>query len=212
MKTAILLYVFISFVNGEICRKVFCEDNYAGEMKVTELKYNLTDVNSTFVENRVLKTMYFQKKGFSEIHRNPSSMEFELYEYTYGEGYEFKQGVSQVIPSACLKKMKVPNHIAVGLFIPEYDSRRYRFEEKTSFFHARNSKLSGKFICSGSGFMSGECSIIETKWVYQIPYEGKLINEENDCECGKVSGMLVRHTDFSTMIKVLEKREGFKFD
>ena len=60
--------------------------------------------------------------------------------------------------------------------------------------------------------MSGECSIIETKWVYQIPYEGKLINEENDCECGKVSGMLVRHTDFSAMIKVLEKREGFKFD
>ena len=76
MKTAILLYVFISFVNGEICRKVFCEDNYAGEMKVTELKYNLTDVNSTFVENRVLKTMYFQKKvsqKYIKIHRVWSS-------------------------------------------------------------------------------------------------------------------------------------------
>ena len=147
MKTAILLYVFISFVNGEICRKVFCEDNYAGEMKVTELKYNLTDVNSTFVENRVLKTMYFKKKGFSEIHRNPSSMEFELYEYTYGEGYEFKQGVGEVIPSACLNKMKVPNHIAVGLFIPEYDSRRYRFEEKPVFsMHVILSYLESLFV------------------------------------------------------------------
>ena len=212
MKAAILLYVFISFVNGEICRKIFCEDTYAGEMKVTELKYNLTNINSTFAENRILKTMYFQKKGFSKIHGNPSSMELELYEYTYGEGYEFKQGVGEFIPAACLNKMKVPDHIAVGLFIPEYDLKRYRFDEKTRFFHARSSKLSGKIICSGSGFQSGECSIIETKWIYQIPYEGKLINEENDCECGRVSGVLVRHTDFSTMIRILEKREGFLFD
>ena len=212
MKAAIPLFIYMSIVGAKICRdELLCMDQYADDMEVTELKYNLTAIKSTFVENRILRTIYFQKNGFQEINGNPSSVELELNEYAYGEGYEFKQQYGPIIPTACLKEMKVPGHIAVGLFVSEYDSRGYLFNDKKSFFYARSRKLSGKFICSGLGFKSGECSITETKWKYEIPYEGILVNKKSNCECGKVSGMLLRNTDFSTMIKVLEKSEKFTF-
>ena len=212
MKATILLFVFITIASGKISLDELCGDQYTDDMEVTELKYNLTGIKSTFVENRILRSLNFQKKGFPEISSNPSSIEYELFEYAYGEGYEFKQQYGPIIPTVCLKEMKVPNHIAVGLFVTEYDSRTYSFNEKNDFFYARSSKLSGKFICSASGFKSGECSIIETKWIYEIPYEGILVNKENDCKCGNVYGMLVRHADFSTMIKILEKSDRVIFD
>ena len=212
MKATIPLFVLITIASGKICIDETCSNQYADDMEVTELKYNLTGIKSTFVENRVLRTIYFQKKGFPEISRNPSSIEYDLLEYANGEGYEFKQQHGPIIPVACLKEMKVPDHIAVGLFVTKHDSRRYSFNEKNKFFYARSSKLSGKFICSDLGFKLGECSIIETKWIYKIPYEGILVKKEGNCKCGKVSGMLVRHADFSTMIKILEKSERVIFD
>ena len=103
--------------------------------------------------------------------------------------------------------MRVPNHKSEGLFTPEYDSRKFRFDKETNFFHAQNTKLSGKCTCSGMDFHSSQCSIIETKWIYLIPYDGTLINEKKDCECGSVSGNLIYHTDFSVMIKIRVKME-----
>lgn len=50
------------------------------------------------------------------------------------------------------------------------------------------------------------------KLIYQILYEGTLLNKENDWEYGNIPGILVRHTDYSTITKVAEKRNGFVFD
>ena len=118
-------------------------------------------LENSLIENFIFCAVYFQKKGFTmTIHGNPSTMEFELNELN----------VWRRLRVQTKKNMKLSDHVAAGLLIHEYDSRRYRFDKKTSFFPARNSKLSGKFICSGLGFQSDECSIIETKWRYQIPY------------------------------------------
>ena len=213
MTATVLLFVSISYVAGRICRDVLCGDQCAANMEVIELKYNLSSIKSTFVESRVLKSIYFRKKGFSDIYDNPSRIEFELHEYSFGEGYEFKQGNSQIIPVACLRKMKISDHISLGQFVSEFDlTRDYEFDEREKFFHAHSTELSEKFICSGSGFKSSQCSVIETKWICEIPYEGKLLNNESDCECANVSGKFVRHTDFSTMVKVTKKRNGFEFD
>ena len=207
MKAEILLYVFLPFVNSHICREIFCKDHYASEMKVTRLQYNLTNAKSAFVESRILKTISFRKIAYNMRYHNPSNIVFDLNEYAYGEGYEFKQGGGQFIPAATLKKMRVPNHKSEGLFAPEYDSRKFRFDKVTNFFHAQNTKLSRKCTCSGMDFHSSQCSIIETKWIYLIPYDGTLINKKKDCECGSVSGNLIYHTDFSVMIKIREKIE-----
>ena len=82
MKAAIPLFICMSIVGAKICRdELLCMDQYADDMEVTELKYNLTAIKSTFVENRILRTIYFQKNGFQEINGNPSSVELELNEY-----------------------------------------------------------------------------------------------------------------------------------
>lgn len=61
-----------------------------------------------------------------------------------------------------------------------------------------------------SGSKSGQCSVI--KWIYQISYEGTLLNKESDWECGNLLGILVRYNDYLTITKVAEKRNGFVFD
>ena len=50
------------------------------------------------------------------------------------------------------------------------------------------------------------------KLIYQILYEGTLLNKESDWECGNLLGILVRHNDYLTITKVAEKRNGFVFD
>ena len=92
MKAEILLYVFQTLVNSHICREIFCKDHYASEMKVTRLQYNLTNGKSAFVENRILKTISFRKTAYNMRYNNPSNIVFDLNEYAYEEGYEFKQG------------------------------------------------------------------------------------------------------------------------
>ena len=118
-------------------------------------------LENSLIANFIFCAVYFQKKRF---HNDNTWQSID-----YGVWTEWIECMENVT-SSNKKNMKLPDHIAAGLFIQEYDSRRYRFDKKTSFFPARNSKLSGKFICSGLGFQSDECSIIETKWRYQIPY------------------------------------------
>lgn len=52
---------------------------------------------------------------------------------------EVQQWGGQIIAVICLKETKIADHIAVGLFLTVFDSRRYSFNEKNNFFYTRSS-------------------------------------------------------------------------
>jgi len=171
------------------CKPVQCNME---NLTMEKMEFQLKKMKFEQENVRMLREVYVEDKTGSQ---NVQSTEFEIDEYANEVGYKFIQKAGTRVPSSMFKNEKVPVVVGRNVSLSKRDVRHNFVEEEDFFYERYNPKrITGKFTCSH--IMNGykKCMVMETRYVFLIPFTATMKNPRDRCQC-KCSGTFRRHAN-----------------
>jgi len=155
------------------------------EFDMKKMRYDQEDV-------RMLREIYVEDRTGS---KNVQSTEFKVDEFATEVGYKFIYKTGVRVPSKMFKYEKVPVVVGRNVSMVKRDVSHMYVEQEDCFYERYSPKrISGKFTCSHMMNSYVKCMVMETRFVFHIPFIATMKNEEERCQC-KCNGTFRRHAN-----------------